>query len=145
MRTLLLLLLLLVFIQSAISVIALALGLQNPLAALWIREAMAWMPFENPRIGGIGLLGVLGGMHLIPAVLNLKHHRNRFRWAMAGSSLLLGWICTQVFLSSHSSQLQLLLALMATSSLLLAYTLEKEEEKTHTGAIIIRMHPRKKN
>jgi hypothetical protein len=63
---------------------------------------------------------------------------------MAGSVFLLGWIFTQVFLSRHSTQFQLLLALTGTLSLLLSYTLEKEEEKTHTGGIIIRTHPRKK-
>jgi hypothetical protein len=144
MRTLLLLLLLLVFFQSAISGIVLAADLQNSLSASWLREAIAGITIENPRTGGIWLLGVLGGMHLVPAVLNFRHHRNRFRWAMAGSVFLLGWIFTQVFLSRHSTQFQLLLALTGTLSLLLSYTLEKEEEKTHTGGIIIRTHPRKK-
>ena len=144
MRSFLLILLFLIFIHAGTGSLLILAGLQELQSISLIRNLLTEIPQQNHGWNQLWLTATIGVGHLIPIHLNFKRHPARFRWVIACSSLLLLLIWIEVLILRHHYRFQLLLALEAVCTLLLAYSLEKEEEKTSSGAIIIRMKPRKR-
>ncbi len=144
MRTLLLIFLLLVFLHACCGSILILTGFRGFEPVYWVRSMLKEIPEQYHSGFGIWLTAAIGGFHLIPVGLNLSKHPGRYRWAMAGSCMLLILICVGGLIEQQQNRFLLLLALEAACILLLAYTLEKEDEKTSSGAIIIKMKSRKR-
>jgi hypothetical protein len=144
MRTLLLTLLLFICLQAGLAGVVIWTGPQQLISRLLFDELMTLAPFHSRFLNGLWLTLAISGTHMVPVVLNWKRHRKRFYWSMASSAILLAWVFTDVFMFRNESPIMLLIAIAGSLTLLLAYTLQKEEEDSHTGAIIIRMRPRKK-
>lgn len=144
MRTLLLISLLLVFLHACCGSILILTGFRGFVPVYWVRSMLKVIPEQYHSGFGIWLTAAIGSLHLIPVGLNFSKHRGRYRWAMAGSCMLLLLISVEGLIAHQENRFQMLLGLEAACTLLLAYTLEKEEEKTSSGAIIIKMKSRKR-
>lgn len=144
MRTILLLLLVLVFVHALCCSLLILTGFQEFLPSSWLQNMLKEIPQENDVRKALWYTVAVGGMHLIPIHLNFKKHAARFRWAIASSLMLLILICAEVLILRYQIRYQLLLAIEAACTLLLAYTLEKDEEETSSGAIIIKMKSQKR-
>ena len=55
-------------------------------------------PFRDFKIPGILLAVFVGGTNLFAVFFNLKRHRSRYNWALAGGLVISGWIIIQMIL-----------------------------------------------
>ena len=62
------------------------------------QELLAGSPFTDYRVPGILLAGVVGGVILGAAFLNMMRHRQRYNAAIAGGAIIIGWIIVQVIM-----------------------------------------------
>ena len=62
------------------------------------QELLAGSPFTDYRVPGILLAGVVGGVNLGAAFLNMMRHRQRYNAAIAGGAIIIGWIIVQVIM-----------------------------------------------
>ncbi len=65
-------------------------------------------PFRSFLIPGIILAVVVGGTNLLALIFNIRHQDNRYNWALAGGTLIAGWIFAQVILIRAANWLHFL-------------------------------------
>ena len=81
-------------------------------------------PFKDFLIPGILLTTVVGGVNLIAAVFNFQRHNKRYNWAIAGGSVISGWILVQMILMDTAHWLHFLYLGIGILIILLAYQLK---------------------
>jgi hypothetical protein len=80
--------------------------------------------FHNYFIPGLVLAVAVGGLNIIALVVNLLRSENRYHWAIAGGSILMGFIVVQMILIRTVSWLHFLYLGIGLLIVLLAYQLE---------------------
>ncbi len=81
-------------------------------------------PFTNFLIPGIVLTFVVGGVNIIALIFNLLRAAKRYNWAIAGGTVLLGFIVVQMILIHAMSWLHFLYIGIGLLIILLAWQLE---------------------
>jgi hypothetical protein len=81
-------------------------------------------PFKSYLVPGILLAGMVGGANLLAVFYNLQRHPARYNWAIAGGSIMTGWIVVQFLLINTSHPLQLLYFFAGLLTVLIAWQLK---------------------
>lgn len=80
-------------------------------------------PFKNFLIPGI-LLSLVGGVNLLALFYNIQRHPKRYSWAIAGGSLISGWIIAQLILIQAFYWLHILYLIIGIFIVLISYQLK---------------------
>ena len=81
-------------------------------------------PFKNFMIPGILLTATVGGTNLLAVFYNLQRHPNRYNLAMAGGTMISGWIITQMILIQAVNWLHIVSLVIGIMIILLSYHLK---------------------
>lgn len=121
-----LLLLLLVSFITVTAVVSGLLMISNPDGKILglSTELLGGTPFQDFRIPGMLLTIFVGGTNLIAVIFNLQRNKNRYNWAMAGGSMITGWIVIQMILINITYWIQFLYLGIGVLIILLAYQLK---------------------
>ncbi len=121
-----LLLLLLVSFITVTAVVSGLLMISNPDGKILglSTELLGGTPFQGFRIPGMLLTIFVGGTNLIAVIFNLQRNKNRYNWAMAGGSMITGWIVIQMILINITYWIQFLYLGIGVLIILLAYQLK---------------------
>jgi p-aminobenzoyl-glutamate transporter AbgT len=123
MKTLLLALILFMAITASISGILLVINTDGTILKI-PTSILDGSPFKNFLIPGIMFVLVVGGVNLIAAIKNIQHSSNRYNWAIAGGSMICGWIVLQLILIQITHWLQYIYLGIGLIIILLAYQLK---------------------
>ena len=85
---------------------------------------LAGTPFHDFSIPGLLLSVVVGGIHLVAIVQNMKHAASRYTWAMAAGIVLAGWIIIQMLLIHALNWLQFLYLFIGALTIFTSYQLK---------------------
>jgi hypothetical protein len=78
-------------------------------------------PFKDFLIPGILLTLLVGGVNLLAIFHNLKRHKNRYDWALAGGVMICGWIIAQMILIRAFHWLHIIYLVIGILIILIAY------------------------
>lgn len=81
-------------------------------------------PFPDFSIPGLLLSVVVGGIHLVAIVQNMKHAVSRYNWAMAAGLVLASWIIVQMLLIDAVNWLQFLYLFIGVLTIFISYQLK---------------------
>ena len=81
-------------------------------------------PFTDFRIPGILLTVLVGGTNLLAIFYNMQRHPNRYNWAIAGGTVIIGWIIAQMILIRTLHWLHFLYLVLGLLIILIAYQLK---------------------
>jgi uncharacterized membrane protein len=80
--------------------------------------------FKDFRIPGLILAIVVGGINLLAVFYNLLRHQTRYNWAMAGGTVISGWIIIQMILIGAFHWLHVLYLVIGILIILISYQLK---------------------
>jgi hypothetical protein len=81
-------------------------------------------PFTDFRVPGILLTVLVGGTNLLAIFYNMQRHPNRYNWAIAGGTVIIGWIIAQMILIRTLHWLHFLYLVLGLLIILIAYQLK---------------------
>ena len=94
----------------------------------WLRGS----PFSSYLVPGIILLVVVGGVHLVAAIMVLRRNSRAAAVAAVAGLVLLGWIGVQVAMIGYVSWLQPAMAILAVITLAQARRLHEGVRSHHS-------------
>ena len=81
-------------------------------------------PFNDFRVPGILLTVLVGGTTLLAIFYNMQRHPNRYNWAIAGGTVIIGWIIAQMILIRTLHWLHCVYLILGLLIILIAYQLK---------------------
>ncbi|MBA4857655.1 hypothetical protein [Nocardia farcinica] len=96
-------------------------------------EITARLPFQSPIFAGTALALLVGAPMTATAVLALRSHPAAAPTAMAGGTILLGWVVMQPFIIGQVSWMQAVFGVLGTAVGALGFRLARFRTGTPTG------------
>ena len=122
MKTLLFVLIIFITITSTLSGILMIVDPTGGILRLPL-TLLRGTPFKNFLIPGI-LLSLVGGVNFLALFYNIQRHPKRYNWAIAGGSLISGWIIAQLVLIQAFYWLHILYLVIGIFIVLISYQLK---------------------
>jgi len=123
MKTVLFMLLSFIAVTSMLSGLLMIINPDGSIMNLSLR-LLDDTPFKNFRLPGILLLVIVGGVNMIAVFTNMQHSTNRYNWAMAGGTMICGWIIAQMMLIGALHWLHFIYLGIGLLIILIAYQLK---------------------